>query len=437
MGYTPQQPPQQPVGMESFYEPCNVQLTARARQPGAEKGYCQSNTYVDHLNSEMRNPLDYPGQRCTQQGTYQHQICQQKLPDLGYPAANSRYYDPQLVPSSSQSYMDLPPPGYDDVLHHQSRSLPGASGTSSLQGSTPACNGKLNKPIAIPATQATLGSPFLRAYPPVLLHFDIPRDIFLQFLDGLNRAAVASPPIQVLGLAGNIVSMVPLHTTQIVGGAVNAAARLGTVAVLKGRVEAHLREANREIFGPKGLKAEIAKLDALAAVAKMPILGPDGKIDKNLPLLRDFEDGEDTLTLPAQHRRVLALERWVERLEVLGLPAAERASNPISRMHASASERQRRKEEEKLGKERMKGQKEWQKESKKLEQEYNKKMRELERDEKKARRKGDDDKLDRIEEKRERIQEKFGTRMEKGGNAGNKGEEKLLRKICFLMITNV
>lgn len=257
--------------------------------------------------------------------------------------------------------------------------------------------------------------------------------MFLQFLDGLNRAAVASPPIQVLGLAGNIVSMVPLHTAQIVGGAVNTAAKIGTVAVSKGRVEAHLREANRDIFGPKGLKAEIAKLSALAVMAKMPILGPDGKVDKNLPLLQDLED--DTLTLPAQHRRVQALEKWIEKLEVLDLPTAEQSSNPISKMHASASERQRRKEEEKLVKDRSKAEKDWKKDSKKLEREYNKKMRELERDENRARKKGDEEKLDKIGDKMDRVQEKFGTKMN-GGIGGNKAEEKLLRKIYFLTVTN-
>ena len=68
----------------------------------------------------------------------------------------------------------------------------------------------LDKPIAIPSTTSILGSPFLRAYPTALQSFDILPKQFLEFLDSLNVVMVKSPPLQVLGLAGTVVSFCAL-----------------------------------------------------------------------------------------------------------------------------------------------------------------------------------------------------------------------------------
>ncbi|KZZ92833.1 hypothetical protein AAL_05865 [Moelleriella libera RCEF 2490] len=336
--------------------------------------------------------------------------------------------------SSPMSHADIAPPTYFESVQISSGELTPSSLASSstsrqripVASPPPSLSlpGKLPKPVAIPATHAKIGSPFLRAYPPILSNFDISPDAFLQFLDGLNRAAVASPPIQILGLAGGIVSMVPLQTTQIVGGAINAAAKVGTAAISKGRVEMCLREANKAIFGPKGLKAAVAKLDALAVVAKMPILGPDGRVDRDAPVLQDF--GDDSM--PVQHRRIRALEPWTEHLEVVDLPAIEQSSSPLGKMHAFASERQRRQEEGKLAKQRSK-------ELKKNNEKADKELSKLQKQERKARKRGNDGKLDRIEDERERLQARMDGRTESSG--ASKADEKLLRKICFLIVTNV
>jgi len=65
------------------------------------------------------------------------------------------------------------------------------------------------------------------------------------FLDDLNRVAVKNSPLRVLGLASNIVSFVPLRTTQIMGGLLNAVAITSTVVVRKSRNELSLRDADR------------------------------------------------------------------------------------------------------------------------------------------------------------------------------------------------
>lgn len=89
------------------------------------------------------------------------------------------------------------------------------------------------KLVAIPATGHNLGAPILRAWPPALEGRGISKVDFLNLIDRLNRVTINSPPIQVFGLAGNIVSMVPLATAHIVGSAVNASAMMAGVAVRK------------------------------------------------------------------------------------------------------------------------------------------------------------------------------------------------------------
>jgi hypothetical protein len=149
----------------------------------------------------------------------------------------------------------------------------------------PTPSSSLTQPIAIPATTSTLGSPFLRAYPIELEAFGIPTSDFLSFLDELNRLMVVSPPVRVLGLAGNIVGFVPSATAQIVGGAVNAAATLTQYGMSKGRSELFIRESNEKLFGPRGLKVNIVKVEVVARVASIPILNADGKVAKDANFL--------------------------------------------------------------------------------------------------------------------------------------------------------
>ena len=294
----------------------------------------------------------------------------------------------------------------------------------------------LTKPVAIPATNAKLGSPFLRAYAPFLLNLDLPPEAFLRFLDDLNRVAVASPPLQVLGLAGMATSFVPLATAQIVGNAVSFAAQAGTVAVSKGRTEVFLRAANQDIFGPRGLKVEIAKLDAIAKIAGIPILDSSGKkIEKSSRLLSDLE-GPEVSTLSGQERRLHALGAWIEALEVTPLPSIEQQSNPLSRLNQAASERQRTKGEEKLIKDREKGLKKIRKDGGKAEREYEKELRKLEKEEGKARRKEDGRKLEKELEKIDKDRRKAAKEYEKETRQLMKDdkEEKVFRKILWIVI---
>lgn len=317
----------------------------------------------------------------------------------------------------------------------------------------------LTKPIAIPATSTKLGSPFMRAYPPHLENYGINRSHFLGFLDDLNRCAVASPPVQILGLAGNIVGFVPLQTAQIVGTSVNFAANVATYGVSKGRTEMCLRAANRELFAPRGLKVEIAKLDALAKIAGIPgVLDPvTGKLDKKASILAPLEESlrEEEVepavvaqSQSAQHRRLQALETWIAPLDLAPLPEIKQSDNMLGKLHTMASEKQRQKEEKKFLKDRDKYFKEREKadrEAAKVDKEFEKDMAKLDKEERKVRRKeaGSSKKLEeelgKIEKERAKLVKEKGKEMRKIEKDKRKEdkEEGSLRKILWLIVRNI
>lgn len=148
--------------------------------------------------------------------------------------------------------------------------------------------------------------------------------------------------------------MIPLHTAQIVGNSVNAAATLSTYAISKSRSELCISTANKELFMPRGLKAEFAKLDAVARYAKIPILDGNGKIEKNSMVLGPCEDISAQSSLTVQQRRLQAIEPWIAPLDLTPLPELHVPDNFVSKMHVSTSERQRKKEENMMTKDRAK-----------------------------------------------------------------------------------
>ncbi|KAF3766426.1 hypothetical protein M406DRAFT_240565, partial [Cryphonectria parasitica EP155] len=305
----------------------------------------------------------------------------------------------------------------------------------------------LTKPIAIPATSAKLGSPFMRAYPPWLTSYSIDRVAFLGFLDDLNRCAVANPPVQVLGLAAQVVGLVPLATAQIVGGAVQLSASVATFALSKGRTEMCLRDANRKLFAPQGLKVEVARLDALAKIAEIPVLDPvTGKLDKKAPVLLPLEGVEAySQGLSAQQRRLDSLQEWIAPLDMAPLPEVKQSTNVLGKIHMMASEGQRKKEEKKILKDREKALEKHHdinKDQEKERSKFGKEMQKLEREETKVRLKRSSStrttlkdlrKVDKDREKLVKEHEKEMEKLHKDKGKEDK-EEKGIRKILWLVI---
>jgi hypothetical protein len=362
-----------------------------------------------------------------------------------------------------------PPPAHLIGLA-PSPSLPTLAGQDLDQDTTPevlpalpqrpkTINNTLPKPIAIPSVNTELGSPYMRAYPPCLDHFGIPMPTFLRFLDRLNRISTASPPLMILGIGAGIAGLVPEPTTAIVATAVEAACELGQYAISYGRVELLLREVNRDIFGPKGLKAQIAKLKVVAKLAGMPILDEKGKLlsskaakdeeddDGNVlrgvagtKILAPLEDIHEVHSLSAQHRRVRALAPWTMPLVHDNLPDEEAVAqagdseeaeelneesekakgkgkvkeiSTMGKMHQYASNYQRKEGEKKLLKDRKKA------------------LDRLTESRQKAREQRDE-KLQDLEEEEARVREKLEKKRrlaEESGRALGSDVEELEKKL--------
>ena len=235
----------------------------------------------------------------------------------------------------------------------------------------------MSKLVAIPATLAQTGSPFLRAYPLCLDGYSISKTTFLNFLDNIDRVAVKSPPLQALSLVGNVVGFVPSAAAQITGAVVNISANVAAGMIQYGRTETELKRANTEIFGPRGLKVEIAKTDDLVRLAGIPdVLDAAGKLSKKTNLLLSIEEdgyaGDQNLT--GQQRRLQAMSLWIADLEVALLLEIEERPTAMSRLSLKASERQRVRGERKLVIDRGNAQEDYAKESGKAQEDFDKEM---------------------------------------------------------------
>jgi hypothetical protein len=328
---------------------------------------------------------------------------------------------------SSRSSSDSEPPPYEESLIRRQQAL--ALGSSI--GSSSA-----NKIIAIPATNASLGSAFLRAYPPALGRFNISKPVFLEFLDHLNRAIVASPGLRVLGAASDIAGIVPEPTTQVIFGVAGLSAKVGTYAMSKVRSEGVIRQANNELFFPRGLEAQIVKLKTVALLANMPILNYKGEIDKRSPILESLQslvEVDELKTISAQQRRLRALEAWISPLEIDELPPVASASNAMSKVDVFVSEAERKSAEQSMLKKRIKATEKHDKKSQKALEKYEKSMAKYEHKEMGRHSSRD---LEKMEERRQKAVDKYERKTEKAEMKYQKKdkEEESIRKIGFLVI---
>lgn len=232
--------------------------------------------------------------------------------------------------SSDLSTTGSEPPGYTPTPEIATSQDASAAATPSTS------RGHLDKPIAIPAIEDSFDSPFLRAYAPILKRYGLPRESFLSFLDQLNKAISSSPPLQVLDATGGILSLIPLlFPLHWIGSAVSGLANVGSLGVSKSRTDVLLRQANRDIFGPRGLQVGISKLDALAHIAKIPILDSHGKVSRRVPLSQQLlintqtpNTDSNANTTPAdawseldvQQRWIKILQPWIAELQMEILP---------------------------------------------------------------------------------------------------------------------
>jgi hypothetical protein len=242
----------------------------------------------------------------------------------------------------------------------------------------------LDLPIVVPQTSPGAGNPFTHAYSPSLATTNISLHTFLTFLDTLNICLAQTPPLQILDLAGGIVGSIPHHIPALIGGSLQATAKIANAVTSKTRVARLLKSANEEIFGPQGLKVEILTTEKLKRK-----LGIDG----SKPLLCD--SNEKDMEMSVRDRRLQALEPHIAPL-VFDVPVPARQTNAIDRLAAGQLKRQMAKVEEKALEARRKENEKADKRAKKDDRKAEKGRRRS-KDEKK--RKGKDDNETKAAEK--------------------------------------
>lgn len=239
---------------------------------------------------------------------------------------------PAPVQGAAASYYGVQPAPYPAEQY---------AGQPSSSTQPPILNQK--RPIAIPAIDSANASPFLRAYAPILETCNLPKESFYTFLDQLNDVVTTSPPMQVLDATGGILKSVPiLFPLHWIGSAVSGLANLGGHGISKSRSDSALKQANKEIFGPRGLKAEIAKLDAVAHIANIPILDSQGKVNRQAPLIRQLNDlsypaPDESHELDLQQKRLRVLQPWIADLSVDTLPWTSKSK--LHRFNAALKKR--------------------------------------------------------------------------------------------------
>lgn len=335
--------------------------------------------------------------------------------------------DSEGSPSSRSSTDSEPPPYEESLIRRQQQAL--ALGSSIGHSSD-------NKIIAIPATNASLGSAFLRAYPPALERFNISKPVFLDFLDHLNRAIVASPGLRIFGAATDIAGIVPEPTTQAVFAAAGLGAKVGTYAMSKIRSEGVIRQANQQLFFPRGLEVQIVKLKTVALLANMPILNYKGEIDKRSPILESLQslvEADELKTISAQQRRLRALEAWISPLEIDELPEVANPSNVMGKVDVFVSEAERKSAEQSMLKKRIKATEKHDRKSQKALEKYEKSM---EKYDSKGKGRHSSRDLEKLEERRQKAVDKYERKTEKAETKYQKKnkEEKSIRKIGFLVV---
>lgn len=287
----------------------------------------------------------------------------------------------------------------------------------------------LRRPIAIPQIGPGMGVPFARVYSSYLESIGISVSEFMDFIDDLNVAATASPPLQVLNLAGGIIGNVPHHWAVVAGNIMSTSAQLGTAAVSKGRTELYIRSMNEKLFNPRGLKVALASTEAMMVRCQIP---PDTPLLAGADTDRKFEErllsvvspytAPITFTVPKPTTQESSLDKW----------SAKQVDRDIKSM-----DKKRAKEHEKEEKKNDKKRHEVDKEIAKLEKEISSLEAKAHK-----RRSSDpgkiDKKLEREISKAEKKRDELEEKLDQPGKKGHKGkEEKKSRKVLWILIENV
>ncbi|KAJ7673741.1 hypothetical protein DFH06DRAFT_1081572 [Mycena polygramma] len=233
-------------------------------------------------------------------------------------------------------------------------------------------------PFCSPQIAGAYDSPFARGYNPALQNADISQEQLLAFIDGLNCAMTASPPLRVVNFAGK-----PYHWAMIAGNAMQLVAEAGMYVLSNTLSDRYLRAANLRLFKPKGLAVRICTTAAMqhlvmrtgsgagpstldkigrgvgSALLRSPIPLPySSRIVRAMRISRRSISGVgDGRTMPlSTQRRLAALEGYALTLH-LDVPPPAKVTGMMEAMRAwgvALESRRTGKKENKAEKRRMK-----------------------------------------------------------------------------------
>ncbi|KAK0195140.1 hypothetical protein F5146DRAFT_1024354 [Armillaria mellea] len=194
-------------------------------------------------------------------------------------------------------------------------------------------------PLCIPQIATKFDSPFSRGYNDVLSEaVNIPQAELLAFIDGLNLAMTASPPLRVVDTAGMIIGLIPYHWTIIASVAMQTAAQTGMRVLSKTLTDRYLRAANQRIFKPRGLSVRLCTTNAMLQLisnggGEPPKISMINKIGRTagtvllwLPIpfssriVRAIADKPDKIAPSEGPKKNLVLKRRLQAIEGLALP---------------------------------------------------------------------------------------------------------------------
>ncbi|KAL5529953.1 hypothetical protein ACEPAF_6210 [Sanghuangporus sanghuang] len=161
-----------------------------------------------------------------------------------------------VVPPEMPTLSKEDPPAYSNedavVLFSEFRTVPERSHLVPLR-----------LPLCLPQGTAGSNAAFVRAYSPELQASGVEMNDWMHFVDGLNIAMSASPPLRVVEFAGMVVGFVPHHWAMIASAGIQFAAGTGIHVLSKTLTDRYLRRANAEYFAPRGLRVRICKTAAM------------------------------------------------------------------------------------------------------------------------------------------------------------------------------
>jgi hypothetical protein len=158
-------------------------------------------------------------------------------------------------------------------------------------------------PFCLPQLTSSRTSTFARGYNAELENVELSQETILKFVDGLNLAMTASPPLRIVDTTGKVIGFVyvsissrffpvvrgfskltssnpirPYHWAQIASAVIQVSAQTAIHVISKSLTDRYIRAANKRIFHPRGLSVRLCSTPAMMSlITGIPTIDSDPK----------------------------------------------------------------------------------------------------------------------------------------------------------------